>query len=128
MAAKYLPINLSVSDLKVLVIGGGNVALRKIESLMEFDADITVIAIQPVDKIEYFASKDKLVLEKRAYQTGEAANFGLVISASDNELLNKQVYEECVKAGVLVNVVDHPSRCFSRIKRNRMRMGTTNHI
>jgi len=111
MAARYLPINLSVQDLKVLVIGGGNVALRKIESLLDFGADITVIALQPLDKIEFFASKDRLKLEKRAYQAKEAASFGLVISASDNELLNKQVYEECVKAGVLVNVVDNPKLC-----------------
>lgn len=111
MAARYLPINLSVKDLKVLVIGGGNVALRKIESLLDFSADITVIALQPLDKIEFFAAKNRLVLEKRAYQAGEAAGFGLVVSASDNELLNKQVYEECVKAGVLVNVVDNPKLC-----------------
>jgi siroheme synthase-like protein len=111
MSAKYLPINLSLKDNKILVIGGGNVALRKIDTLLDYGADITVIALQPVDKVDYFGSKNKIKLEKRAYQAGEAKNYGLVISASDNELLNRQVYEECVKTGIPVNVVDNPALC-----------------
>jgi siroheme synthase-like protein len=111
MAAKYLPINLSISNLKILVIGGGNVALRKIDTLLDYGADITCIALQPVDRVDYFGSSEKIRLEKRAYQAGECANFGLVISASDNKLLNTQIHEECAKAGVLVNVVDNPRLC-----------------
>jgi siroheme synthase-like protein len=111
MAIKYLPINLSLKEIKILVIGGGNVALRKIETLLDYGADITCIALQPVDKVDYFGSKDKIRLEKRAYMAGECTDYGLVISASDNELLNKQVHEECTKAGVLVNIVDNPKLC-----------------
>lgn len=111
MAGKYLPLNLSIKDRKILVIGGGNVALRKIDTLLDYNADITVIALQPNEKIEYYASKEKLRLEKRAYQSSEGSEFGLVISASDNKLVNQQVYDDCLKAGVLVNVVDNPTLC-----------------
>jgi siroheme synthase-like protein len=111
MSNKHLPINLSLKDCKVLIIGGGNVALRKIDTLLDYGADMTVIALQPIDKVDYFGSKGKIKLEKRAYQSPEAAEYGLVISASDNERVNRQVYEDCVKAGILVNVVDNPKFC-----------------
>ena len=111
MSSKYLPINLSVKDRKVLIIGAGNVALRKIETLLDYDADITVIALQPVERIDYYGSKDIIRLEKRAYQSPEVTGYGLVISASDNELVNRQVYDDCIKENVLVNVVDNPKLC-----------------
>lgn len=111
MAGKYLPINLSFTDRKVLMVGGGNVALRKLETLMDYQADVTVIAPEPIDKIEYFGSSGKIKLEKRPYQSPEASAYGLVISASDNEEVNRQVYYDCTGAGVLVNVVDNPALC-----------------
>jgi len=111
MASKYMPINLSLKNRKVLLIGAGNVALRKIETLLDYEADITVIALQPIDRIDYYGSKDIVKLEKRAYQSPEVTGYGLVISASDNKLVNSQVYEDCVKANVLVNVVDNPKLC-----------------
>jgi len=111
MSKKYLPVNLSLTNRKILVIGGGNVALRKIDTLLDYEADITCIALQPVDKIDYYGSRELIKLERRAYQSPEAKNFGLVISASDNERVNKQVYEDCAGIGIPVNVVDNPPLC-----------------
>jgi siroheme synthase-like protein len=111
MASKYLPINLSLKDRTVLVIGGGNVALRKVETLLDYHADITVIAPEPDEKIEYFGSKGSLKLEKRSYQSPEASSYGMVISASDDEMVNRRVYDDCAAAGVLVNIVDNPKSC-----------------
>jgi siroheme synthase-like protein len=111
MSGKYLPINLSFKDRKVLMVGGGNVALRKLETLMDYQADVTVIAPEAVDKIDYFGSSGKIKVEKRSYNSPEASTYGMVISASDNEEVNRQVYVDCTKAGVLVNVVDNPGLC-----------------
>ncbi|MEZ5358073.1 MAG: bifunctional precorrin-2 dehydrogenase/sirohydrochlorin ferrochelatase [Candidatus Zixiibacteriota bacterium] len=111
MANKYLPVNISIAAHKCLVVGGGKVALRKIETLIEFGADITVISPECADKIEYYQSRGELKLEKRAYKSPEAADFGIVISATDDEAVNKVVFEDCKKAGNLVNVVDNPPLC-----------------
>ncbi len=111
MPNRYLPINVSMKTHPILVVGGGNVALRKIENLMDFETDITVVAPDVLDRIEYYASKNMLKLERRPYQSPEAAKYGLVVSASDDEALNRQVYNDCADANVLVNVVDNPPLC-----------------
>jgi siroheme synthase-like protein len=111
MANSYLPINLDIRNRRILVVGGGNVALRKIETLLDFESDIRVIAPEPNEKIEYYASKGQLTIEKRGYASPEASEYGLVISASNDEAVNLQVSEDCNKAGVLVNVTDNPLKC-----------------
>ncbi|UCC79899.1 MAG: bifunctional precorrin-2 dehydrogenase/sirohydrochlorin ferrochelatase [Candidatus Zixiibacteriota bacterium] len=111
MANKYMPINVSLENRRCLVVGGGDVALRKIETLLEYKSDITVVAPKPNDKIEYFANKEKITLEKREYKISEASGYGLVISASNSRDVNVQVSKDCRENGVPVNVVDDPSLC-----------------
>ena len=111
MANVFLPITISLKDRPCLVVGGGAVALRKINTLLDYESDITVIAPEPVEKIEYYADKKSLKLEKREYDSPEASKYGLVISASDDKALNEQVSEDCKSAGVPVNVVDSPKLC-----------------
>jgi len=111
MAYKYLPINVSIKKRKILVVGGGNVALRKVETLLGYGADITVIAPESIDKIDYFGSKGKITLHKRQYQSPEASEYGLVISAGDDEIVNREVYDDCNDANILVNIVDNPALC-----------------
>ncbi len=96
---------------RCLIIGGGRVALRKIDTLLNYETDITVIAPEADEKIEYYSSKNSLKLIKREYKSPEASEYGLVISAGDNMDVNRQVSEDCRKAGVPVNVVDKPSLC-----------------
>ncbi len=111
MPDDYVPINISLNDRRVLVVGGGRVALRKIEMLLDYNPDLTVIAPEAVDKIEYFAGKGRLRLEKREYRSPEASQYGLVVSAADDRAVNEQVHDDCRRSGVLVNVVDCPRLC-----------------
>lgn len=111
MAYKYLPINVSIRNRRILVVGGGNVALRKIETLLGYGVDITVISPETIDKIDYYGSKGKITLHKRQYQSPEASEYGLVVSASDDEVVNREVYDDCNEADILVNIVDNPALC-----------------
>lgn len=111
MASNYMPINILVKGSRVLVVGGGNVALRKIEMLLDYEPEITVIAPEVVDKIEYFAGRQKIGVEKREYRSPEAKDYGLVISAADDRDVNSTVYDDCRAANVPVNVVDNPGLC-----------------
>ncbi len=111
MSNKYLPISISLTGRNCLVVGGGNVALRKIDTLLEYDATITVVAPKPDKKIGYYAERDKLTLITREYQSPEAADFGLVVSASSDRTVNQQVHKDATGARVPVNVVDNPALC-----------------
>ncbi len=111
MAHKFMPVGISLENRPVLIIGGGQVALRKIEILIDYHADITVISPAFVDKIEWFADKEKVKLIRRSYISPEAAAYGFVIAASQDPEINRAVSDDCRKAGVPVNAVDNPDQC-----------------
>jgi siroheme synthase-like protein len=111
MAHKYMPISVSLAGRACLVVGGGPVALRKVEGLLEYDTAITVVAPQVHDKLEYHAERGRITLEKREYCSPEAAAYGLVVAATDDATLNRRVHEDAKGTGTLVNVVDDPQHC-----------------
>jgi siroheme synthase-like protein len=111
MKHSYMPISVSMRDRPCLVVGGGVVAVRKVENMLEYDVPIVVVAPEVDPKLEYHAEKGRIKLEKREYRPPEAGEYGIVISATDNSDLNKQVYADAHERGVLVNVVDDPSHC-----------------
>jgi siroheme synthase-like protein len=106
-----MPISVSLKGRPCLVVGGGPVALRKVERLLDYEPEITVVAPEVDRKFEYFAERGKIRLEQRAYRQGEATEYGLVIAASDDRSLNRQISDDCRSVGVLVNVVDDPAYC-----------------
>jgi len=70
-----------------------------------------VIASNVHEKLEYHAERERIALEKREYQSPEAADYGLVVSAAEDVELNTQVHEDAREAGVLVNVVGDLAHC-----------------
>ena len=111
MARDYMPISIAMSGRNCLIVGGGKIALRKIEILLNYEAKITVIAPEIDKKIEYFAESKKVSLKKREYKASESSMYGLVISASGDEAVNQKVADDCSEAGIPVNVVDNPALC-----------------
>lgn len=111
MTTNYLPISINLNDRKCLVVGGGHVALRKVDTLLDFECDVTVVAPEINEKIAYYADKKRIQVHQRPYQKGEAAQYGLVVSASNERQVNEDVYRDCQKSGVLANVVDDPAHC-----------------
>jgi siroheme synthase-like protein len=111
MGNTFLPVSLLAKGRSCLVVGGGTVALRKIDTLLDYGVRVTVVAPEVLDKILYYADRDRLTVEKREYRSPEAASYHMVISASDNVDVNRRVSDDCEKAGVLLNVVDNPSLC-----------------
>lgn len=111
MANKYMPISLTVHGRKCLVVGGGTVALRKIDNLLLYDMSVTVVAPELDPKIAYYGERGRITVEAREYRSPEAALYSVVIAASDDEAVNKQVYDDTRNTGALVNVVDNPPLC-----------------
>lgn len=105
------PIMLNVRMRPCLVVGGGGVALRKLEALLINDAQVTVVAPEPIASVEKLADAGFIRIKRRHYRPGEAALYSLVIAATDDREINRRVYEEAENARVLVNVADEPSLC-----------------
>jgi siroheme synthase-like protein len=108
---KFMPISVSLKDRACLVVGGDLAALQEVESLLEYDAAITVIAPSAHEKLEYHAKRERITLEKREYQSSEAAAYGFVVSAAEDVEVNTQVHGDASEAGVLVNVVGDLAHC-----------------
>jgi siroheme synthase-like protein len=108
---KFMPISISLKDRRCLVVGGGFAAVRKVESLLEYGAAITVIATNADEKLEYHAKRGRIALEAREYRSPEAADFGLVVSASDDAEVDQQVHADATEAGALITVVNDLAHC-----------------
>lgn len=106
-----LPAILSLRERKCLVVGGGEVALRKVEGLLEAGSRVTVVAPSPVPALEALASRAELSLERRVYRDGEAGGYRLVFAATDDTATNRRVAADAEAAGVFVNVADDPELC-----------------
>lgn len=105
------PVMLNVRDRPCLVVGGGGVALRKVEGLLVEGAAVTVVAPWPTAGIELRAAEGRIVLERRAYRSGEAASYAVVFAATDEHDVNRQVFEDAQRAKLWVNVADDPDLC-----------------
>ncbi len=107
MTATY-PVILDLHGKRVLVVGGGRIAARKIAGLLRAGADVSVVAPTAVHEItedpdvRWFA---------RPYQRGEAASYRLAITATGVPEVDRQVADDGDRAGIWVNSADDPDNC-----------------
>ena len=108
--AKY-PIFLELGGRRAVVIGGGSVAVRKAQSLLDVDVRLVVVA-ERIDKMMTALCKNKKAeLIKSKYSKDYLAGAVLVIAATNNHQLNKRIYKDCQELEILCNVVDEPELC-----------------
>ena len=107
----YFPIFLEMRGRRVLVIGGGAVAERKIASLREAGAQITVISPDITETIARWSKEKSIKLSARRYQPGDVAGHEIVFVATDDEAVNATAYVEGRERGVWVNAADDPAHC-----------------
>jgi siroheme synthase-like protein len=102
----YYPIFLNLQGKKCVVVGGGRVALRKVTTLLDCGADITVISPKPHAEISKLFKNKAIRLVRRNYERGDLRRAALSIAATHMKKINRKVAEESKKNGTLVNVVD----------------------
>ncbi len=105
------PIFLKLTGRPCIVIGAGNLAESKIESLQAASARVTVIAPIARERIIAMAESGEVTWHQREYTTGDLAGQFLVIAATDNPAVNRAVFAEAESAGILINAVDDPPFC-----------------
>lgn len=108
---KYFPVFLDGSKINAMVVGGGDVAARKIELLLKTTTNITIMAENVTDGVERLINENQLSWLKHNYQAGLLTKITLVIAATDDTAVNEQVYHEAVEFNILANVVDQPALC-----------------
>ena len=100
------PFFADIEDMPVVVIGGGRVATRKVEKLLESAADVYVIALSISEKLQSLAQERRITLRLRAYAYGDLEGYVLAFAATDNKSTNEMVVQEARKRGILVNRID----------------------
>jgi precorrin-2 dehydrogenase/sirohydrochlorin ferrochelatase len=102
------PVNLVLDGRRCLVVGGGKVALRKVEGLLACGGRVTVVALQVDPGLR---ALDGLTIEERPWRPEDLEGMWLVIAATDDPAVNRAVYDAGQRAGVWVNGADDPANC-----------------
>ena len=107
----YYPVFLEMKDRRCVVIGGGAVAERKVEGLVEVGANVTVISPGITDGLRDLLTQGAIRHVAREYQTGDLAGYDLVFVATDNSEINAAVSSEARSLRIWVNSADDPDHC-----------------
>ena len=107
------PIFLKVSQLKVLIVGGGNVALEKLTFLLKSSPNAQVEMIAPMYREETIALAEKygITMNDGNYEPRFLEGKYIVVATTDSPAVNEQVYADCRARSILVNVADNPPFC-----------------
>lgn len=108
---QYLPIFMDVKNKPVLVVGGGEVASRKVDLLLSAKAKVTVVSPQFSDMLTRYAEAGKIAQVIDGYDSKYLADSVMVWVTTDNGELNKQIWQECNERRILVNVADQQELC-----------------
>jgi len=105
------PMFVDLKDHECLVIGAGEVALRKIEQLIKFSPRLSVIAPEIHPEIRTLAQEHSIQLIERGYELSDCEGRFLVIGALDDLGEQEKIYNYCIQSKIPVNCVDSPALC-----------------
>ncbi|GAK60298.1 siroheme synthase [Candidatus Vecturithrix granuli] len=105
------PIFLKLNNQLCTVVGGGQIAARKISGLLECQAVVRVIASAAIPALHQLHQEQKIELHERAYQPGDIQDSVLVVAATNDDKLNTRIAQECAQERILCNIVDTPDLC-----------------
>ena len=109
---KRFPLFVNLDKLPVLVVGGGEIAERKINLIIKANANVEVLARKFTPNVEQIISKKKLKKIKKSLDISTlSSNYSLIIAATDNKQVNKKLFNFAKKNNILINVVDQPELC-----------------
>ena len=101
----FLPLFHKLKDRLVLVVGGGEVALRKARLLSDAGARLRVVTPEVRDELRQMVEQGAGELQLRGYETRDLQGVCLVIAATDDEPLNARISEDCKGLGIPVSPV-----------------------
>ncbi len=107
----YFPAFIKLDGRAVLVVGGGRIAGEKLEKLLDFTQNITVVSPQLSPRTKELVESGGLRVVERPYKESDIEGFDIVIVAVDDLDLQKRIYEACRERHTLCNSVDSVDYC-----------------
>lgn len=111
MERPYFPMFVDLTGKKVLMVGGGKIALRRVKTLLRFGAQIRVIAPELCGELEDLEREGRICAERRRYRTGDTEGADLVLAAAGSREVGCAVRAESMERGIPVNVADDKRLC-----------------
>ena len=107
------PVFLKVAELEVLIVGGGNVGLEKLTFLLKSSpsARVTIVSKAFMPEVISLAKRHSVSIVEDAYNSSYLKGKQIVIATTDVLDVNLQVYNDCKKENILVNLADNPTYC-----------------
>lgn len=110
----YFPMFVDMTERECLIVGGGNVAYRKVMVMLDFGAKVTVVAediCEELRKLTIDDTADRIMFIKRRFERKDCDGMEMVIAATDDNALNHEIAEYCKAKGIMVNAVDQKADC-----------------
>jgi len=107
----FYPILINLQRFPCLVIGGGQIALRKVQSLLLYKAKITILSPKICMPLKKLIKSNKIKIIPKPYSKECIINYKVIFCATDNQKISKQVFNDCKQENILLNVADVPEFC-----------------
>ena len=104
----YFPLFLNVSNIRFLVVGAGNIALAKLDTILEFSDNILVIGEKINPQIENLAKENRIKLIKDSYDKKYLSQVDIIVAATDDKKVNQEISQDAKLQNKLINAVDDP--------------------
>ena len=108
---RYYPVHLDIQNRECLVVGGGAVGTRKVNSLLKCGAKVTVVSPSISQQLKELNPSHAIRLKERPYHPGDLDGMFLVIGATNDEALNRQISKDADRLNTLCNIADRPEVC-----------------
>jgi len=107
----FYPVYLRLDGKLCVVIGGGNVAYRKVLTLLEYGGSVRLVSDSIIPDLEKLVQEQKLEYHSKEFSADDLSGAFVVIGATDNPSVNALIYKTASSKGMLVNIVDSPDEC-----------------
>ncbi|WP_335982349.1 bifunctional precorrin-2 dehydrogenase/sirohydrochlorin ferrochelatase [Fusobacterium polymorphum] len=105
MTNKFFPVSIDLNNKNVLIVGAGKIALRKVETLLNYNCNIIAITKDILEErfLELEKNNKIKIFKNQEFEEKFLENIFLVVTATDNEILNKEISQLCMSKNILVN-------------------------
>lgn len=108
---RFFPMFVDLSDKKIIVVGGGNIATRRVKTLLQFTRNITVIAPNMTFELTELGKTGKIETIVRPVKRSDFTDAYMVLATTNDWKINEEIYRICKAEGIYVNVSDSKEKC-----------------
>lgn len=108
---RFFPLFVDISEKRILVVGAGEIARRRVRTLIDFCRHVTVVAPNVHPELEALAREGRICLLRREYRREDLQNMWMVLAATDDSRLNEEICAQAKALGALVNAANNQAKC-----------------